>query len=46
MLSNFLVVVVVVVVVGTQVKHNVVENSAQDFDLAMLLLHMINSHGS
>ena len=45
LLSDFLV-VFVVVVVRTQVKHNVVENSAQVFDLAMLLPHMKNSHGS
>ena len=47
LLSNFLAaVVIVVVVVGTQVKHNVVGNSAKVFDLAMLLPHMRNSHGS
>ena len=46
--SNFLlvVVVVVVVVVGTQVKHIVVENFAQVCDLAVLLPHMRNYHGS
>ena len=39
-------VVVVVVVVGTQVKHSVVDNSAQVYDLLMLIPHMRNSHGS
>ena len=35
-----------VVIVGTQVKHNVVKNSAQVFDLVVLLPHMRNSRGS
>ena len=39
-------VVIVVVVIGTQVKHNVVENSTEVFDLVMLHPHIINSHGS
>ena len=45
MLSNFHV-VAIVIVVGTQVKHNVVETSAQVFDLVVLLLYKRNSHGS
>ena len=34
------------VVLGTLVKHTVVENSVLVLDLAMLHLHMRNSHGS
>ena len=41
LLSDFL-----VVVVRTRVKDNVVENSAQVFNLVVLLPHMRNSHGS
>ena len=36
----------IVVVLGTHVKHTIVENSALVLDLAVLHLHMINSHGS
>ena len=42
LLSDFL----VDVVLGTHVEHIVVENSVLVFDLAMLHLHMRNSHGS
>ena len=42
LLSNFL----TVVVLGTPVKHTVVENSTLVLDLAVLHLHMRNSHGS
>ena len=34
------------VVLGTHVEHTVVENSALVLDLAVLHLHMRNSHGS
>ena len=34
------------VVLGTHVEHNVVENSTLVMDLAVLHLHMRNSHGS
>ena len=33
-------------VLGTHVEHTVVENSALVLDLAVLHLHMRNSHGS
>ena len=36
----------VAAVLGTHVEHTVVENSALVLDLAMLRLHMRNSHGS
>ena len=45
LLSDFLV-VVVIIVVGTQVKHSVVEKFSQVFDLVVLLPHMRNSNGS
>ena len=41
LLSNSL----VVVILGTHVEHTIVENSALVLDLAMLHLHMRNSHG-
>ena len=34
------------IVLGTQVEHTVVENSALVLDLAIVHLHMRNSHGS
>ena len=34
------------IVLGTQVEHNVVENSTLVLDLAIVHLHMRNSHGS
>ena len=34
------------IVLGTHVEHTVVENSALVLDLAVLYLHMRNSHGS
>ena len=37
--------IVFVIVVGTQVKHDVVENSAQVSDLVVLHLHLRNSQG-
>ena len=42
MLSNSL----VAVVLGTLMKHSVVENSALVLDIVVLHLHMRNSHGS
>ena len=39
-------VVDVVIVVGTKVRHDIVAYSVQVFDLAVLLHHMRNSHGS
>ena len=45
LLYDFLV-VIVIIVVGSQVKHNVVEKFSQVFDLVVLLPHMKNSHGS
>ena len=33
-------------ILGTPVKHTIVENSALVLDLAVLHLHMRNSHGS
>ena len=35
-----------VAVLGTHVEHTIVENSILVLDLAMLHLHMINSHSS
>ena len=33
-------------ILGTPMKHIIVENSALVLELAVLYLHMINSHGS
>ena len=45
-LTSLLLLLLLLLEVGTQVKHNIVENSAEVFDLAVLHLHMRNSHGS
>ena len=45
-LNFFLFDFLVVVVLGTHVEHTIIENYALVFDLAMLYLHMRNSHGS
>ena len=42
----FVLLVSAVVVVRTQVRYDIAANSIQVFDLAVLLLHMRNSHGS
>ena len=35
-----------IVVLGTHLEHTIIENSALVLDLAVLHLHMRNSHGS